>query len=625
MAARLLLHFLLTAGIFATPWIFLSKRFKETYGFTDRLLGAFILGAGQIVVSATALGLLGGLRTAPLIAVNLVLTAGFLAAAKPRRPDLKGLLAESGDALRVLFRTLRKRKILAFFFVLAAFQTGWWIFLVLLFPPYAWDALTYHLPKVALMIQTGRIGAFPTENAFINAYPGNGELLMGWNSLLLRSDVISDGTQILFALAAVLALYGIARKVGLSRPSALAGVTFVLIPIVVQQSAVPYTDIIAAALFLAAVNFALARGAAAIHPVLLGLAVGLNIGTKYLYLIAAFIPALFYFVRFVRRDKPRRGPALRGIAAFAAAVVISGGTWYVRNAVLYRNPVAPVQVSVGSVKVFPGIYETDSFTGGGPRVFNPAAVARAWLEISAPYWDHPIYNFDSGRGGFGPVFPIVLLPAVAFAVVMAFRKKQKDFLRLSWIMVLAFLTVPMDWLSRYTLFICGWGILAFAFLLEHLPDSRTAARLAAPVFGLTFLLGNVHMYLTPERISAFLKRPLSERRCVDLPVFFEPYRDIFRALDLRPGTTILYTDVPGRMVYPLWNADFSNKVLAIPERTPESGWCRRELEAVLPVQVVTSEGTDAANYAQANPAELSLVAESGPWRVYAYRGGKDAR
>jgi len=625
MEARLLFQVLLTAYIFFVPWLFLSKKFKVVYGFPDRLLGAFLLGVGQIVISSTVLGLFGAFKTGPVVAANLVLTTGLLAVSRPCRADLTGLVIETREGFRLLLRTLRGQKVLTALFLLAAFQVGWWTFLVLLFPPYAWDALTYHMPKVALMLQTGRINAFPTENAFINAYPSNGEILFGWNSLVLRNDLIADGTQILFALAAALALYGIARKVGLSRQNSLVGVTFLLIPIVIQQSAVPYTDVIAAALFLCAVNFALSRGPAWIHPVLLGLAVGLNIGTKYFYLIAAFLPALFYFIPALRRDKPGRTAAVRGIAVFLAAVVLTGGTWYVRNMILYQNPVAPVQVAVGPVRIFPGVYETDALTGGGPRIFNPRAVLRSWLEISAPFWDHPIYNFDSGRGGFGPVFPIVLLPAIGFALVIAVRKRRKDFLRLSAIMALAFLTVPMDWLSRYTLFICGWGILAFAFLLEHLPDARTVARLAAPVFGLTFLLGNVHMYLKPDRILAFLKRPISERRCVDLPVFFEPYLEIFRALDLRPGTTILYTDVPGRMVYPLWNADFSNRVVAFPERTPDPGRCRRELETVRPVQVVTSEGTDIALYAQANPAELVPVAESGPWRVYAYRGGANGR
>jgi len=636
MGLRILLHAALTGCVFAAPYYWLTKRYSKTYSFPDRLLGAFAFGTGQIVLTGIILGFLQQFKSLPLLILNLALSAAFFAAGGLSRAELARQGKEAAEALRRLLRILREGKVLAFFFILAAVQTAWWSFHVWLFPPYAWDSLTYHLPKVAFMLQSGGIRIFPTDRIFVNTYPFNGEILYAWNTIFLRNDLLADGTQIGFSLAAAIALFSIGRKLGLRLPAALYAVAFLLVPIVIQQADVPYCDLIVCALFLMAVNFALIRDPSPVQAVLLGLLVGLNIGVKYLFVVAAFIPAAAYFLMTYTRaghsrdsssEKVRffRRAAMKGLILFLIPVLLLGGVWYIRNLALFGNPMAPVKLVLFGRTILPGLFDGAELAGYGPRLFDPPAVLKSWLEISAPYWDHPIYNFDAGRGGFGPVFPIVLLPSLVFALGAALRKRERPFLFVSGIFALAFLAVPVDWLSRFTLFACGWGILAFAFVLENGPRSRLIERFALPVFLLTWVLGNVHMYYTPDRILDFLRRPLAERRSVDLPVFFEPYQGLFRALAQRPGTAVAYTDVPDDISYPLWNADFSNSVVAIPRRYAERDELARTLLTLRPSQIVTTTESDVMAYALENPGEFKVDYSSGSWRVLTYLEGFHGR
>lgn len=636
MWLRILLHAALTGCVFAAPYYWLTKRHSRTYSFPDRLLGAFALGTGQIVLTGIVLGFLQQFKSLPLLILNLALSAGLFAAGGANRAELGRQGREFAEALRRLLRILREDKILAFLFILAAVQTAWWSFHVWLFPPYAWDSLTYHLPKVAFMLQSGGIRIFPTDRLFVNVYPFNGEILFAWNTIFLKNDLLADGTQIGFALFAAIALFSIGRKLGLRLPAALYAVTFLLVPIVIQQADVVYSDILVCALFLMTVNFALIRDPSPVQAVLLGLLVGLNIGTKYLFIGAVFLPAAAYFLRTYKRagtaqDRVsgrvrffRRG-AIKSLAFFLIPVLLVGGIWYIRNLTLSGNPFAPIKVEIFGRTIWPGRYDAAEPAGNGPRLFNPGVVLKSWLEISAPFWDHPVYNYDTGRGGFGPVFPIVLLPSLAFALGAALRKRERPFLFVSGVFALAFLAVPADWLPRYTLFVCGWGILAFAFRLDKASRPRLLERFALPVFLLTWVLGNVHMYFTPDRILDFLHRPLAKRRSIDFPVFFEPYQGLFRALVQRPGTTIAYTEVPDDLSYLLWNADFSNSVIAIPRRYAGRDELARDLMTVRPSQILTTTETDILAYALDNPKECRVDYASGRWRVLTYLGGYHGR
>ena len=636
MGLRILLHAALTGCVFAAPYYWLTKRYSKTYSFPDRLLGAFALGTGQIVLTGIVLGFLQQFKSLPLLILNLALSAAIFAAGGVSRAEFARQGREFAKALRRLLRILREGKILAFLFILAAVQTAWWAFHVWIFPPYAWDSLSYHLPKIAYMIQSGGIRIFPTDRLFVNVYPFNGEILFAWNTIFLKNDLLADGTQIGFALAAAIALFSIGRKLGLRLPAALYAVAFLLVPIVIQQTDVVYTDIIVCALFLMTVNFAFIRDPSPVQAVLLGLLVGLNIGVKYLFVAAAFIPAAAYFLMTYKRagtvqdraaDAPRlfRRGAFKGLALFLIPVLLVGGFWYIRNLALFDNPFAPIKVGLFGRTIFPGRLDAAEPAGNGPRLFNPVIVLKSWLEISAPHWDHPIYNYDTGRGGFGPVFPIILLPSLVLALGAALRKRERPFLLVSGIFGLAFLAVPANWMPRYVLFACGWGILAFAFVLENGPRPRLIERFALPVFLLTWVLGNVHMYYTPDRILDFLRRPLAERRSVDLPVFFEPYQGLFRALAQRPGTAVAYTDVPDDISYPLWNADFSNSVVAIPRRYAERDELARLLLTLRPSQIVTTMESDVMAYALENPEKFKVDYSSGSWRVLTYLEGFHGR
>jgi hypothetical protein len=297
---RFIWYIAITAYVFFSPYYLLTKKHSQLYSFSDRLLGAFTIGIAQIIITEAALGLALILESRNLFLLNLAVSTGFLLYAGLNLKELNRQRDEAGKSLAGFFNLVWKHMTLRVISVFFLLQTVWWAFMVYLFPPYAWDALAFHLPKVTCILQSHGIEVFPAIPVFINTYPFNAELLFLWNVIYLGNDILVDGTQAVFALVSVLALYGIARKCGVKPQYAAYVMLFLFIPIVIQQATTCYIDIIVSGLLMIAVNFMLLKDRARINLLILGMAVGMMLGTKYSYILPGLIvslAALFLIVR----------------------------------------------------------------------------------------------------------------------------------------------------------------------------------------------------------------------------------------------------------------------------------------------------------------------------------------
>lgn len=268
--------------------------------------------------------------------------------------------------------------------------------------PYtAYDAVSYHLFFPARWLQAHRLLILPTPfSDEAQAYqPGNGELWFLWLMLPLHGDLVARAGQIPFYLIGAAASYLLALRCGASRAHALyAPTVFLVAPPIVEQAVGANVDLIAAAMFVCAIELSLA----AIESnrrrdwAMWGIATGLFLGTKYLAVVYAPLLVACAVCRGVR---PR---ALWGVAGIAAL----GLPWYIRNWIVAGSPLYPATLTLAGVTVGRGAY-----THAAMRQSFMHTTEDRLLAVSLVH-------------AFGAPFFIAFAPVVAYAViVMAARRR----------------------------------------------------------------------------------------------------------------------------------------------------------------------------------------------------------
>ena len=83
MLLLLVLYLAITGYVFFAPYYLLTRKYSQEYSLTDRLLGAFVVGVSQIILTEVALGFPLKLTSLNLLLLNvaastcLLLVAGF--------------------------------------------------------------------------------------------------------------------------------------------------------------------------------------------------------------------------------------------------------------------------------------------------------------------------------------------------------------------------------------------------------------------------------------------------------------------------------------------------------------------------------------------------------------------
>ena len=132
-------------------------------------------------------------------------------------------------------------------------------------------------------LQRGSFFPWATDRVWQITYPVNMQLQMFWTVLFLGTDRIVEIVQWLGALAAMLAVFGLARLLGASRAQALfAGLVWATFPEIVLEATTTQNDLVAGTLF-AAMLYLFFLGLAKQNNgalVLSGVALALGMGTK---------------------------------------------------------------------------------------------------------------------------------------------------------------------------------------------------------------------------------------------------------------------------------------------------------------------------------------------------------
>lgn len=227
------------------------------------------------------------------------------------------------------------------------------------------DYMTFTMPGIARWIQSGSIwinNEF-TPHIPTGTYPNTGDLVLMSGVLPWHNDAFVRLVNYPLLALVGLATYALARELRAPRASAalLAAMTVatraVLAPAV--QDVKPDTFMLAT--FGVGLVFLVRqwRSGRQSDLVLAGIGFGLAFGSRW-YGISSVVVVLVVWVAVAVLARRRPHALLRTTGGLVAVVLLTGGFWFVRNAVVTGNPIFPVRVAPFGVTIF----------GGGPDVLT---------------------------------------------------------------------------------------------------------------------------------------------------------------------------------------------------------------------------------------------------------------
>lgn len=212
------------------------------------------------------------------------------------------------------------------------------------------DGPIYHLYFAVRWWKAGALELVPVpfgENA-ATYFPANGDLWLTWLVVGWGGEQLAKVGQAPFLIAAGLASFGLARRLGAKATSSLIAVGwFVTSTPLLLFSFEPNVDTIFVAGYLLATYFLVlhARDQLGIAPIVLaGLAAGLAWGTKPTGTV--FVPPLLLVgavLVFAKAGATPRG-RFAGTAALSLATATTCAFWFLRNAWLTGNPLYPLDL-----------------------------------------------------------------------------------------------------------------------------------------------------------------------------------------------------------------------------------------------------------------------------------------
>jgi len=398
-------------------------------------LAEAVAGLALLVWAMEALGAVGILDEAPLVALCVVLGVGVGVLSGTRRTDLAG--AQIPPSL------IAGRVATAIAALIAVALFAEWsgrAHSTLLHGMYGFDSLWYHMPFAARFAQEGSLTQlhFTSPALLTWFYPANSELFHSAGILITGRDILSPFVNLGWLGATLLAAWCLGRPWG-AGPAAVAGVGVVLAAGVYADQAGEARNDIPATFFLVAAAALLANAVAsrsdrslslAAAPLALaGVAAGLALGTKLN--LAPPVAALTVGVIVA-------APAGRRLAAsgtWIAAVLAGGGFWFARNLAHVGNPL-PWLTSLGPLSL-PGPEDYLEGTRAPHALFRYATDTGVWSEWLFPALDDR----------FGALWPAVLLLALAGAVLAVAPGRSAVERVLGWTVLASAAVYPLTPLS----------------------------------------------------------------------------------------------------------------------------------------------------------------------------------
>ena len=480
------------------------------------LLALLVANGATLLGARAVLARVGTGRPAPdaviflslrlLLISAAVVVAGLTRTLGPLGLGLAGAAAGAVFALRGVHRNLPRILPLPWnpwLTLPAALIAARLLLQVWFFAPYSGDALSYHLPKVAEWVRAGaftrEVGVDPRAT-----FPAGFELLEIWWTVFLHHDVLIEMAGVELLLLACASAYALAREFGWSSSCAMgAALATGAVPGLHLQATSCLNDGATAGWIAATAALIAAR----VHPGVILMAVGLGTGTKPIFAFA--LPGLILFAFLSRRDPASPPPGKAAVGIVAGAGLLVGAFWYLRNLILFGNPIHPMG-STGMATV----------TGLPLQRFGPGATSlvenlRSLVDVRITDHAAPLSASHFAVAGWGALVVAIGVPAVIYIA-----RTEERLLRLTLSFLVSMFCVwslvlfdPFS--ARFVLFVPLVPCLAAARLVER---HRFALPLAALALGLQFWRTFLPAEIDRPTAARLARSSWKERHASPVPV-----------------------------------------------------------------------------------------------------------
>ncbi len=563
----------------ADLWSFATKR----KGW-DRFVSTFLLSVGQIIASEFVLGLFSLLSWAPLVILNVIISSAslYLLSKTYSSQMVRKYVCSLPRLVINPLKEAHKDWQWAALLLLCLSTIAWVLFVGLLFPPLDFDGNSYHMTFIANVMQYGNFHDYPTSLAWLNGYPKGGEFLGLWSVVLLRSDVLADMIQIPFAIFGIYALYSVAVSLGARKEHArFAALLFLFVPVVINQLKTTYVDVMLVSLFFGGLALLLTKKLSKFDYVLIGIVFSLLLSIKSTgaLFIAGLFPLLLY--RLLNTGTTQKhGWRKKLLLPFAYIIppMFFGLYWYIKNLVMYGSPIYPFGFKVLGHSIFPGktFQEFAADAVNQSTVLPHGCFNRIWFVWTEQKdWFGCMYNYDTNYAGLGPVWFVLLIPAILVTLFIAVRKKSWLLVGIGAVFWAVFAIYPINYYSRYTLFIIGAGVYSLAIIMGLLSKGGVRfVRSLALALALVVLFSNLALCNYP--FGTVRKQFVDTIRGAHPSEAFDNAGwAAFNTVDrLSQKNDVVAYDSAPYFIYPLWRADFTNDVVYIPSQS-QADWAKQ--------------------------------------------------
>ncbi len=587
----------------------LGARLLGLRSFWDRFLAAVLIALAKVVLLSLGIGLFpGGYRPLPLLlgaaALFLVLLMAALWTGRIVAPPME---QEEATYLWTLYAVIG----------LTLPIWLWILFNGLLLPPVYWDELYYHLVAPGIWARDAQIHFFgPTMgNPFVAGYPANLNMVWGWTMVMTGTDVWADLAGLPFVVIGLAVLLAFARKLGVeARHAFWAGLLFVTTPMVILHAKASYIDLPMSVLFAIASYFLYlyATGGARVHLMLGGVAMGLMVGAKYSgpYLAIAGLVPIFYYLK---TAWIKRQTWISALFLYGVPVVLLGAFWYIKNLIIYGNPLHPMRLTVGGVALFGGFYDSDAFNFTKPEN-NWVTLFKAMLDLE---W-YP--QMDSYYSGLGPQLLLLAVPATLLFLVK--ERRGRWLYVITWLIPLFLSVASLP--ARYPRYLLHLNLFLLPFAAWLLQDmgrwSRRVVQLVMVSFAAYSVLIATPIYFVHVSNYRVAARTVWAAHLIGVgaqdAVVQTLNDELNRPVRILTGTT--------RLTYPLLGERWQNQLLHV-EPTDEESWLLRVKETKADLLWVDGavDTSVEAKWAEKHPEHFEPYYSDGIVYVFRIRQGEE--
>ena len=446
-----------------------------------------------------------------------------------------------------------------------------------------WDGLEYHVPMAIQPYQDGRIGDVPSNLQWAGTYPRGEELISYWTLQWTGTSVLFTPVQVAFGVQLLLASYVLARRTGIQRWAVLLALAVIgTMPLFFITTTADYNDIgyaagiVALLAFLAPVPGGRMRRpfdwllvvAAFSQSTLIKLPIVATLfgGIAMLHVLLFSGP-----IRTTLQQLWRFARSWYGLLAMV--MLIFSANSYIKNVIVYKNPLYPLNIAIAGRQVFSGSLDSSQLSMGAKTLMGNVSDMTIFQRYYAAWADlfNPL-NID-GFGSPGPLFLLVVLFCFVLFAGYALSRRQSWLITLVVIFFAGFL-VPGFYMPRYSISMLVVGVIGASWTFQQLPaDLLPGLKLflvAGSIYGMLVSAGYMYGYLRWTTALAGNEFSLANRTAfvaekVQLGVgewFASPEMTRYIRDNSGPGDILAWNVRTFHAL--LWNRTYSNKVVFLP-------------------------------------------------------------